>query len=171
MGDDQQSAPQPKPQVQSKPQAASSAVAPTTTASTTAPTVAAKSILPADIVWIDMPSSHTRGSEQQKQRPWLVVSTKRFNQGPLGLIIAVPLSSQIALLSVKVPSRVRVENGHLTYADNGLPVQYKLQRIDRVALCDQVRTLSEKRILARAAQANTRILDSARVGIAFNLDL
>ena len=134
-----------------------------------APTLA-KHLDPADVVWIDL-RFHTVGSEQQKNRPWIVVTSSRFNKGPLGIFQAVPLSSELKMLDLSLPSRIRVESKQLTYQDQNLPDHLKLHRVDRVALCDQIRTLSEQRILARAGQVQRRVLDSIRAGIAVNLEL
>ena len=43
-----------------------------------------------DVVWAD--PNPTRGSEQAKTRPFVVVSVDQLNRSPLGLSLAVPLT-------------------------------------------------------------------------------
>jgi mRNA interferase MazF len=43
-----------------------------------------------DVVWAD--PDPTRGSEQAKARPFVVVSVDQLNRSPLGLSLAVPLT-------------------------------------------------------------------------------
>jgi mRNA interferase MazF len=49
-----------------------------------------KTPLQGDVVWAD--PDPTRGSEQAKPRPFVVVSVDQLNRSPLGLSIAVPLT-------------------------------------------------------------------------------
>lgn len=46
--------------------------------------------LQGDVVWAD--PDPTRGTEQAKPRPFVVVSVDQLNRSPLGLSIAVPLT-------------------------------------------------------------------------------
>lgn len=133
--------------------------------------ILARSLVPGDIVWILLPNSHVVGSEQKKQRPWLVISPKRFNEGPLGLLIGVPLSKSQRILKSLAPGRVLVESNQITYADQHLPENLKLLRTKRIALCDQVRALSEQRVIAKPGQAQRKVYDDVRAGIAFNIEL
>jgi mRNA interferase MazF len=43
-----------------------------------------------DVVWAD--PAPTRGSEQAKARPFIVVSVDQLNRSPLGLSLAIPLT-------------------------------------------------------------------------------
>jgi mRNA interferase MazF len=43
-----------------------------------------------DVVWAD--PDPTRGSEQAKARPFVIVSVDQLNRSPLGLSLAVPLT-------------------------------------------------------------------------------
>ncbi|MBV8562031.1 MAG: type II toxin-antitoxin system PemK/MazF family toxin [Actinobacteria bacterium] len=43
-----------------------------------------------DVVWLD--PDPTRGSEQAKPRPFVIVSVDHLNSAPLGLSLAVPLT-------------------------------------------------------------------------------
>jgi mRNA interferase MazF len=43
-----------------------------------------------DVIWAD--PDPTRGSEQAKSRPFVVVSVDHLNRSPLGLSLAVPLT-------------------------------------------------------------------------------
>jgi mRNA interferase MazF len=55
-------------------------------------------------VWqVDL--SPTRGHEQAGRRPALVVSTDRYNHGPAGLVVIVPMTTR----ERRIPLWVRVE--------------------------------------------------------------
>lgn len=75
----------------------------------------------------------TTGHEQGALRPVLVISNDRFNQGPSGLIVTVPLTrsnrQQPMHVSLKAP-----EGGATA---------------DCFILCDQVRTMNVERLHAR----------------------
>jgi hypothetical protein len=68
-----------------------------------------------------MPKAHVVGSEEEKTRPWVVVSSSRFNKGPLGLVVAVPLSRQLKMADITLPGRVRIDNQKITFQDKHLP--------------------------------------------------
>src|SRR5690349_5462739 len=83
-------------------------------------------------IWLaDLGAGH--GREQSGQRPVLVVSDDAFNAGLAGLVMTVPLTSQVAK-SKKIPAHIRVEP-----PEAGLTTP-------RVILCDQLRTLSKDRL-------------------------
>ena len=72
----------------------------------------------------------TRGHEQSKARPCLVVSDDRFNRSASGLVVVVPLTT----VDREIPWHVRVAAG-----DGGL-------RQESWAMVDQVRTVSRDRL-------------------------
>ena len=86
-----------------------------------------------------------RGHEQGGKRPCVIVSIDRFNQGPSGLAIVVPLTSKLK----PVPSHVEV-----SAAESGLS-----QR--SFVICEQVRCLSQERLVRRLG----RVSDSAMAEI------
>lgn len=53
-------------------------------------------------VW-DVDLDPTRGREQAGRRPALVVSTDRFNHGPAGLVVVVPLTTLFRGIPFHVP--------------------------------------------------------------------
>jgi mRNA interferase MazF len=53
-------------------------------------------------VW-DVDLDPGRGREQRGRRPALVVSTDRFNHGPAGLVVVVPLTSREKRIPLHVP--------------------------------------------------------------------
>ena len=75
----------------------------------------------------------TRGHEQSGRRPVLVISEDIFNQGPAGLVIALPLTSTLR----PIPSHVR-----LSPPEGGL-------RNESAVLCEAVRSISKDRLLRR----------------------
>jgi mRNA interferase MazF len=72
----------------------------------------------------------TRGNEQTGERPVLIVSADRFNQGRGRLVIAVPLTTRKRGLPVHVEVRP---------PDGGL-------RDVSFAMCEQVRSLAVERL-------------------------
>jgi mRNA interferase MazF len=72
----------------------------------------------------------TRGNEQTGQRPVLIVSTDRFNQGRSRLVVAVPFTAQRRDLPIHVEVRP---------PDGGL-------REVSFAMCEQIRSLAVDRL-------------------------
>ena len=83
-----------------------------------------------------------RGTEQAGQRPVLILSVDRFNRGPSGRVIALPLSTRDRGIPWHIP--VAPPAGGL--------------RRDSVILCDQMRALSTTRLVARWGQVEAGIL-------------
>ena len=84
-----------------------------------------------DVVWAD--PDPTRGAEQAKARPFVVVSLDQLNRSPIGLSLAVPLT------------RTNFSNAlHLEIAppEGGL-------REKSFAMPEQLRALSHERITGR----------------------
>lgn len=80
-------------------------------------------------VWV-VDLDPTRGHEQAKMRPCVVVSDDRFNRSASGLVVIVPLTS----VDRAIPWHVRV-----TRADGGV-------RQESWAMVDQLRTVSRERL-------------------------
>jgi mRNA interferase MazF len=74
-----------------------------------------------------------RGHEQAGQRPVLVVSDDAFNGGLSGLVMVVPLTSQVKK-SRNIPAHIAVDP-----PEGGL-------KTPSVILCDQLRTISKDRL-------------------------
>lgn len=135
------------------------------------PVLTAAAMKPGEIVWIDMPEKHVVGSEQKKRRPWVIVSSERFNQSGLGLVKAVPLTSKVHKKAQFPVFRVLVLGKDVTYQDQQLPQDVQLARIDRCALTEHLKSLSEKRILARPGKVTQRVVDLIRNGAAHILEI
>ena len=72
----------------------------------------------------------TRGREQSAERPVLIVSPDPINEGPAGLVVAVPFTTR----KRSIPTHVEVRP-----PDGGL-------REVSFAMCEQVRSLSVERL-------------------------
>lgn len=73
----------------------------------------------------------TQGREQAGRRPALVVSADRFNQGPAGLVMVVPLTTRAR----GVPSHVLLEAG-----DGGVQER-------SYAMCENLRAIARERLI------------------------
>lgn len=74
----------------------------------------------------------TRGHEQGRSRPALVISTNDFNNGPAGLVVVVPLTTRER---ARIPLRVQIDP-----PDGGV-------RETSWALCEAVRSISTERLM------------------------
>ena len=84
-------------------------------------------------VWV-VDLDPTRGHEQARTRPCIVVSDDRFNRSASGLVVVVPLTS----VGRGIPWHVRV-----TVEDGGV-------REESFAMADQVRAVSRDRLVGEA---------------------
>jgi mRNA interferase MazF len=84
-----------------------------------------------DVVWAD--PNPTRGSEQTKARPFIVVSVDQLNLSPLGLSLAVPLTR------TDFSNALHLE---ITPPEGGL-------RERSFAMPEQLRALSHERVTRR----------------------
>jgi mRNA interferase MazF len=94
----------------------------------------------------------TPGREQSGERPVLIVSANLFNQGPAGLVVAVPFTTR----RWGIPTHVEVRPPH-----GGL-------REVSFAMCEQVRSLAAERLGRRPfgsvpAAAMRSVEDSLRL--------
>ena len=90
----------------------------------------------------------TRGHEQAGRRPVLIVSDDIFNQGPAGIVIAIPITSTLR----PIPSHVR-----LSPPEGGL-------KNDSAALCEAIRSISKERLTRRwgtVSPARMRVIEGA----------
>lgn len=86
--------------------------------------------------------SPTRGHEQAGRRPVLVVSEDLLNQGPAGLVIALPVTSTVRPVPTHVP--VKPPEGGL--------------RNRSAILCEAVRSISTERLVARWGAVSARTM-------------
>jgi len=94
-----------------------------------------------DVYWTD--PEPTRGREQAKARPFVIVSVDQLNQSGLGLSLAVPLTRTDFGSSFHL--RVLATEGGL--------------REDGFAMPEQLRTLSHQRLVRRLGSLRPKTLD------------
>jgi mRNA interferase MazF len=97
----------------------------------------------------------SRGHEQSGTRPVLIVSVDPFNQGPIGLVIVVPISTK----DKKVRSQVPVEQG-----EGGLKTRSFIK-------CEAIRSISTERLRSRSGTASPDTMSAVedRLRILLNL--
>ncbi|MEW6775291.1 MAG: type II toxin-antitoxin system PemK/MazF family toxin [Bdellovibrionota bacterium] len=87
-----------------------------------------------------------RGHEQAGRRPILVLSATRFNEGPAGLVVALPITGTIR----PIPSRIEIQ-----------PPEGGLTKPSSV-ICEGIRSLSHDRLVRRLGKVRPDTL--SRVG-------
>jgi len=87
-----------------------------------------------DVVWAD--PDPTKGSEQEKTRPFVVVSVNQLNRSPIGLSLAVPLTR------TDFSNALHLE---ITPPEGGL-------REKSFAMPEQLRALSHERVTRRLGE-------------------
>ena len=98
----------------------------------------------------------TRGREQSGERPVLIVSTDRFNQGRSRLVVAVPFTTRRRGLPIHVEVRP---------PDGGL-------RDVSFAMCEQVRSLAVDRLGPQPfGRVPTAVLDAVETRLRLLLSL
>lgn len=96
------------------------------------------------------------GREQSGRRPALIVSADPLNDGPAGVAIAVPLTTAHRDL----PSHVEIDSNGESGLDD---VSY--------AKCEDVKSISEQRLIVRLGTANDQAMFQAARALRFLLDL
>jgi len=116
-----------------------------------------------------MTPAHVAGAEQQKRRPWLILTTssylkfEQYAQPGQGIAHGVPLSTSVD----GKPQRdflVPIEWNDIH------PDGTSLKAVKRLALCQQARTLSELRfeeLAGRIKPASKQIISNIRAGVAY----
>ena len=101
-----------------------------------------------EIYWCEPDPQDTVGSEQEKDRPWVIVSVNYLHRG--NCAVGVPLSRQmhkaVAHLIAIPKEELKLEPGETAF--------------DCVALTDQVRALDKRRFRKKAGTVSTRALNS-----------
>lgn len=106
-----------------------------------------------DLYWCEPDPKDTVGSEQEKDRPWVIVSLTRFHRG--NCVVGVPLSKQLyksVAHLIMIPAREFMMDG-------GEPSQ------DRVALTDQIRALDKTRFRRKAGCISRQGLSAILLGL------
>ena len=106
-----------------------------------------------DVYWCEPDPKDTVGSEQEVDRPWMIVSIPRFHRG--NCVVGLPLSrhTEKALAHlIKVPKQeITVQDGSPS--------------IDRVALTDQIRALDKTRLRKKHGFVSTRAINAIKLGL------
>ncbi len=105
-----------------------------------------------DLHYADVAGSETRGREQFKRRPWVIVSSNRLNNS-LETVIAVPLTTQLQkhseqarVFRVLVPkNEVVPEPGFSVVGPFEIDPLPAFRAQDSVALTEQVRVLDSSK--------------------------
>jgi mRNA interferase MazF len=105
-------------------------------------------------VW-DADLEPSRGHEQGGKRPVLVVSADPFNQGPSGLVIAIPISSKDKRVRTQVP---------IEADEAGL-------RVRSFAKCEAVRSISLERLSRRRGRVLSETMARVSLVLRILLDL
>lgn len=116
-----------------------------------------------DVHWVNIPKSHTKGHEQYKRRPFLVVSNNAIHH--LDLVIGVPLSFQ-------TQKKNRQYHIQVLATDIAMDPGSTLDPGDRIALTEQVRCLSIERLEPkRQARVSDTAVYAVEAGLAFVMDI
>lgn len=115
-----------------------------------------------DVFWVELLKPTTQGSEQEGQRPWVVVSRGNCNRNRV--VVAVPLTSK-----PKPPAGFRIAvSASMIVSEPGSG----FHPVDSIALCDQVRALDigrlQQRIAKLAAPARISVIE---LGLAYLFDI
>ncbi len=94
------------------------------------------------------------GSEQAGRRPGVVVSADRLNESPAGVVIVVPCTTTRR----ELPSHIEIEPGK-----SGLDEP-------SYAKCEDVKSISEQRLIARLGTAGDEALFAISQTLGFLLD-
>lgn len=106
-----------------------------------------------DIWYADL--SPTRDHEQAGIRPVLVVSADMLNRAPSGLTVIVPLTTSFRYAGLSVP---------ISPPEGGL-------RAPSYALCDQIRSITNRRLSRRLGRVSPLVLDEIVRTLARMLDI
>jgi mRNA-degrading endonuclease toxin of MazEF toxin-antitoxin module len=106
-----------------------------------------------EIFWCEPDPADTVGSEQEKDRPWVVISLSHLHRGKC--VVGVPLSKQmnkgIAHLITIPAKEIKMDGGATAY--------------ECVALTDQIRALDKTRFRKKAGYMTQRGLDAVLSGL------
>jgi mRNA-degrading endonuclease toxin of MazEF toxin-antitoxin module len=154
-----------KPSAPSPPPSSPPSPPPPAVVATATPTTVAHATKPqrGDVYWVNIPKSHTKGHEQFKRRPFLVVSNNAIHH--LDLVIGVPLSFQIL-------KKNRQYHIQVLATDIVMDPGSTLDPGNRIALTEQVRCLSVERLESdRQARVSDTAVYAVESGLAFVMDI
>jgi mRNA-degrading endonuclease toxin of MazEF toxin-antitoxin module len=103
--------------------------------------------------WCEPDPKDTVGSEQQKDRPWVIVSVSNLHRG--NCVVGIPLTTEKSKASahlIAIPAQeIKMDDGAAA--------------IDCVALTDQIRALDKRRFRKKAGCVSQRALSSIQLGL------
>lgn len=107
-----------------------------------------------DIWFIDL-SGPPRGHEPTKNRPALVVSVDKFNQGPAGLVILIPISK----VAKGIPTHVEINP-----PEGGVKMRCFVK-------CEDIRSVSSDRLIEKWGKVSDRTLEAVEDRLKILLDI
>jgi mRNA interferase MazF len=116
---------------------------------------------PGDVFWAD--PRPVRGSEQDKTRPWVVVSRRETNGQ--NTVIAVPLTSR----GHKAGPPYRIQIPRTEFLKDAGTTATDLQ--DSIALCDQIRVLDKSRITFIYGKLTRTAVNAIQLGLTYIFDI
>jgi len=106
-----------------------------------------------DIYWCEPDPKDTVGSEQEKDRPWVIVSLTVLHRG--NCVVGIPLSKNLGKGCAHL---VAIPRNELTMDGNVPPY-------DSIALTDQIRALDKRRLRRKAGTLSEKGLNAIKLGI------
>jgi mRNA-degrading endonuclease toxin of MazEF toxin-antitoxin module len=106
-----------------------------------------------EIYFCEPDPNDTVGSEIEKDRPWMVVSIPSLNRG--NCVVALPLSRHTGKAGAHL---IMVPLQEITMDGSD-------EKIDRVALTDQIRALDKRRFRRKMGHVSTRAVNSILLGL------
>ena len=101
-----------------------------------------------EVYWCEPDPQDTVGSEQEKDRPWVIVSQSYLHRG--NCVVGIPISKQ---LDKAVAHLIQIPKDEFTPEPG-------VQAYTGVALTDQIRALDKSRFRKKFGRISTRALNS-----------
>jgi mRNA-degrading endonuclease toxin of MazEF toxin-antitoxin module len=117
------------------------------------------SVKTGDIYWCEPDPKDTVGHEQEKDRPWVIVSLSSLHRGKC--VVGVPLTTNTAIACshlVAIPKTDLVLDGGVA-------------SFDATALTDQIRALDKTRFRRKAGSITPKGLNAIKLGLERLFDL
>ena len=108
-----------------------------------------------EIYWCEPDPKDTVGSEQEKDRPWVIVSKAELHRG--NCVVGLPLSKQLGKACAHL---IQIPASEMTTCDGSIPYPC-------VALTDQIRSLDKTRLRRKKGRISKQGLDSILLGLQF----
>jgi mRNA-degrading endonuclease toxin of MazEF toxin-antitoxin module len=118
-----------------------------------------------DIYWVEIRKEETKGSEQYKRRPFIIVSRTAINR-LLATVIAVPLSTVIDITKPGPPFRVVIPATEISR-----DISYHSELQTSVAKTDQARVIDKTRLENRMGSLSQTACAAVGLGLSYLLDL